>query len=153
MNLSNRPMRRAKERALEIIVGNISDDEDEASTLVENEEGDTDDLEDVNEISENLDEINEENLLDDNVVFWPSDEDSDFADEELVLPFYPQPSEYSSDGAQWTPDLPRNIIGRQRRQNVFTGIPGLIRRGVHPQNEKEAFLIFADCIIKMCSLC
>jgi hypothetical protein len=142
----SRPAREAKRRAIEIIIGSVSEDEDE---VLQHE------LEEVESDSEMELQANEEDSalnemidVEEDIVYWQENEESEASDDENPeLPIFPQPIELGRDGTSWTKGLPNNFIGRQPRQNIFHGVPGVIKRGINPNSAKEAFLIFADNII------
>lgn len=143
----SRPTREAKRRAIEIIVGHQTDDDDLINVQSEASEDDGEENYQDQDNEEIIDVIPEDDALEDEVIFWPED-DSDDDDEFRDLPVFPQPEEMSPDGRAWRKGLPGNAAGRQPRHNIFTGSPGAIKRGIHPESEMEAFLIFADDIIE-----
>jgi hypothetical protein len=140
---SIRPPRLAKTRANEVIVSHLEESDDECSE-VESSSSDEENIEKCTLSPEEDAEMPEDDELGEEVVYWGSDTSSD---EEPDLPTFPKPIEISPDGREWRSGLPKNGVGRQRKENVFHGNPGAIKRGIQPQSEMDAFLIFTDDLI------
>lgn len=138
--------RAAKTQALELLIGNQSDTSDDS--VVESEQSETGDEVEVEVQSEDLDNIPEDDDFDEEIVHWHSSgEDSD-SDDIPKLPPFPQPVELSPDGREWRKGLPKNAIGRQPKENVFRGMPGTVKHGIHPESEKDALLVFTNDLIQ-----
>lgn len=145
-----RPPRVAKSKALEMLVGSEVDDDDEVRLQSDDSEGEASSNDQAGDDDElvAIEDLPNDDVLEDVVVFWPSDDDSEESNNDEDLRNLPYEVEVSKDGREWKLGLPPNPQGRQPKRNVFHGVPGAIRRGINPESEREAFLIFADGIIE-----
>lgn len=142
-----RHQRAAKRRALEIIVGShssededIADDSDSDRSIAS-----ADSVQGMN-ISCGEENLPDDDVLSEDVVYWCNDDGSDDPFPNFPPPLLPP--EQSRDGNLWTAGQPSFHTGRVRRENVYHGVPYQIKRGINPQTEKESLLIFLDDIVQ-----
>lgn len=150
-------MRRAKLQALDAInslcLDAYHDEEnvtDVLETLGENIDFETNVTQTTDEFEPAEDDLlNETHLCDidgQNTCGADSDDDliesaGDFDESSLTSP----------SGLKWRMSKgPRHHEGRMKANNVFSGKPFEIKRGLHPQNEKESVLLFLDELFDDC---
>jgi hypothetical protein len=157
-----RPTRQAKKTALRILQGQYSESEpDDANDILAAVGAQEDDVVCHFPVSDeiysdlaafpNANGMNDDDMLDEEdveLISSGSDIDASIESEEET----PHPCSsplLSPSGVVWY-EYPRKAsTGRASSHNVFTGRPG-IRVGLHPNNEKEAFLTLFDNIIDLC---
>jgi len=93
-------------------------------------------------------DLSDDESIDGDVVFRSDESKFSDDDEDIMDPVFPNEMEKTLDGTSWMMGLPNNVRGRQQRKNIFHGIPGSLKRGLHPATAKEAFLVYDNVIIE-----
>jgi hypothetical protein len=149
LEAEHKTVRDAKRKALDIIVGSHSDDDELGELEGSDSEGSIIDEYKQQDEETAADSLPDDDSIDGEAVYWnTSDEESEEDDNIPDLAPFHHPVEVAPDGTTWTKGLRLNAAGRQPRQNIFHGVPGAIKRGIHPACKKEAFLVFSDNILE-----
>lgn len=105
---------------------------------------------------DNFTEDEEEEALDADLLVNFQSVESD--DDDFLAPSTPEEvaTDYTApSGLRWTQGKASfssqvSQMGRKNAANIFKGVPFEVKRGLHPQSERDSFLIFFDDIIDDC---